>query len=116
MRPTVRGVDDPLTHHLRKVGPYPLPTPTPPLIEPGGAGGYLTPNLEDGAIALYRTLLTHINIHATLFMQGGRLRGYYSRGRGFAPVPYYTPPPPPPPTPPPPPNKPGNGGGGVGPF
>ena len=96
MRPTVRGIDDPLTHHLRKVGRSPLPTLPPPLIEPGGAGGYLTPNLEDGAIALYRTLLTHINIHATLFMQGGRLRGYYSRGRGFAPVPHYTPPPPPP--------------------
>ena len=83
----------PFTTYAVWVAP-PTPPP-PPLIEPGGAGGYLTPNLEDGAIALYRTLLTYINIHATLFMQGGRLRGYYSRGRVFAPVPHSTPPPPP---------------------
>ena len=63
------------------MGPSPLPTLPPPLIEPGGAGGYLTPNLEDGPIALYRTYLKHVDIHATLIMQGGRLRGYYSRRR-----------------------------------
>ena len=53
-------------------------------------------DIEDGAIALYRTYLKHVDIHAPLIMQGGRLRGYYSRGRDFASVPQHTPPPPPP--------------------